>query len=71
MGKSSFSFKKQSVEVSSLKEADLGSDVAYWRSRPAEERFAAVEFLRQQFYDYDPATARVSRVLEIVERDAV
>lgn len=42
-------------------------DRAYWLSRPPEERLAAMEFLRQMVYGYDPATARVERVLEIVE----
>ena len=42
-----------------------GDDLAYWLSRTPQERLAAVEFLRQMMYGYDPATARVERVLEV------
>jgi len=44
---------------------DEGTDLEYWLSRPPEERLAAVEYLRQMMYGYDPATARMERVLEI------
>lgn len=44
---------------------DEGTDLDYWLSRTPEERLAAVEFLRQMMYGYDPATARMERVLEI------
>lgn len=37
----------------------------YWRGRPAEERLAAVEFLRRQ---HDGTGARLRRVLELVDR---
>jgi hypothetical protein len=39
--------------------------LAYWRGRPAEERIAAVEFLRRQFIG---PGARLQRVLRITER---
>jgi hypothetical protein len=42
-------------------------DVAYWRTRPIEERLEAVEFLRQMNYGYDPTTAKIQRVLRVVE----
>lgn len=44
---------------------DEGNDLEYWLSRTPEERLAAVEYLRQMMYGYDPATARMERVLEI------
>ena len=44
---------------------DEGNDLQYWLSRPPEERLAAVEFLRQMMYGYDPVTARVERILEV------
>jgi len=56
---------KSVFSVSGLE--DPPDDRAYWLSRPPEERLAAMEFLRQMVYGYDPATARVERVLEIVE----
>jgi hypothetical protein len=48
---------------------DPPDDVAYWRSRPPAERLAAVEFLRQTTYGYDPTTVRLQRVLEIAQRE--
>ena len=43
-------------------------EVDYWRDRPAAERIAAIEFLRQQFFaPYDPARDRIQRTLRIVE----
>lgn len=39
----------------------------YWRSRPAAERVAAVEFLRRQ---WSGTGARLQRVLRTVERPA-
>ena len=37
----------------------------YWRTRPTEERLAAVEFLRRQ---HDGARAGLRRVLQLVDR---
>ncbi len=45
--------------------ADQDDDLEYWLSRTPQERLAAVEFLRQLTYGYNPATARMERVLEI------
>jgi hypothetical protein len=39
---------------------------AYWHSKTPRERMAALELMRQKAYGYDPATARVQRVLEII-----
>lgn len=44
---------------------DQGTDLAYWLTRTPQERLAAVEFLRQMMYGYDPTTARMERVLEV------
>ena len=38
----------------------------YWRTKSIQERLAALELTRQIFYGYDPATARLQRVLEVV-----
>jgi len=40
---------------------------AYWKRRTPEERLAALEFLRQVMYGYDPVSDRVERVLEVAE----
>lgn len=43
------------------------NDRQYWLSKTPEERFEALEVLRQIAYGYDPATARLQRVLEITQ----
>jgi hypothetical protein len=40
---------------------------AFWLSKNPQERLQALEFLRQTLYGYDPATARVQRVLRVLE----
>jgi hypothetical protein len=53
--------------VSSFEEAEA-KDRAYWLSKAPIERFAACELLRQITYGYDPATTRLPRTFEILER---
>jgi hypothetical protein len=46
---------------------DTPSDAkAYWQTKTMQERLAALEFIRQVIYGYDPDTARVQRVLEVL-----
>jgi hypothetical protein len=40
---------------------------SYWRTRTPDERLAALEFLRQVMYGYDPVSDRIQRVLEVAE----
>ncbi|HSR51051.1 MAG TPA: hypothetical protein VLV83_09485 [Acidobacteriota bacterium] len=56
---------KTTLSVSSLGE-DAG-DKEFWLSKTPQERLQTVELLRQLNYGYDPDTARLQRVLEIVE----
>jgi hypothetical protein len=56
---------RQSIEIARL--AARSNDRAYWLSRTPEERFEALELLRQIAYGYDPATERLQRVLEITQ----
>lgn len=51
--------------VTSLYESD---EKEYWLSKTPEERLQALELMRQIIYGYDPATARLQRVLEIAQR---
>jgi hypothetical protein len=63
--RSKYRLDKTAITVADI---DAPSDhVAYWRTRPIEERLEAVEMLRQMNYGYDPATARVLRVLKVLE----
>lgn len=41
----------------------------YWRNKTPHERLQAVETTRQMIYGYDPASTRLQRVLEVVERE--
>lgn len=57
---------KKVVRKSSLQ--DLQSpkqDLAYWMSRPAEERVAAVDFLRRQYYGN---SKKLRRVVQVIQR---
>jgi hypothetical protein len=56
---------KRFFSVASL--ADAADEKAYWLSRTPAERLEAVELFRQLNYGYDPATARLQRVLEVAE----
>ncbi len=56
---------KTSFEIISMNQESNDRD--FWLTRPVEERLNAIEFLRRQFYDYDPVTSRLQRVLEIAE----
>ena len=59
---------KSAVEIiSSFEEADR-KDREYWLAKSPIERLAACELVRQLTYGYDPATARLPRVFEILER---
>lgn len=51
---------------SSFEEAEA-ADRHYWHSRTPEERLEAVELMRQSAYGYNPATARLQRVLEFAQ----
>lgn len=44
-------------------------DRQYWLSKTPDERFEALEILRQIAYGYDPATERLQRVFEVVKLD--
>jgi hypothetical protein len=52
-------------EVGSLDDED--PDKAYWHAKSPRERMEALELLRQIIYGYDPASARLQRVLEVAE----
>jgi len=56
---------KTAISIGNL--ADPSDEMAYWLSQTALERLAALEFMRQTVYGYDPATARLQRVIEVIE----
>jgi hypothetical protein len=46
---------------------DEPDDLAYWLQQPPEERLAAIEFLRQQFFAYGEARQELRRFFEVTE----
>ena len=62
---SELQMKRTILSVRPLSEE--GDDRAFWLSRTVEERFVAAEQMRQMAYGYDPTTARLQRVLRVVE----
>ena len=60
-----FRIDRSKLSVTSL--SDKSDDKAYWLSKTPQERLAALELMRQINYGYDPTTARLERVFEIVE----
>ena len=53
------------LTITSLEEDTSQQDLAYWLSRPSEERLAAVELLRERVFDLPQP---IERVLDIAER---
>lgn len=47
---------------------EQSDEKGYWLSKTPSERLEAIEQIRQIVYGYDPATTRLQRVLEVVER---
>jgi hypothetical protein len=47
---------------------DESDEKAYWRDQLPVARLGALELLRQVMYAYDPTTARLQRILAVVER---
>jgi hypothetical protein len=41
---------------------------AYWRGQSPVARLHALELMRRVMYGYDPATARLQRILAVVSR---
>ena len=39
-------------------------DLSYWMSRPTEERVAAVDYLREQYYGSTERLQRIARVIQ-------
>lgn len=48
--------------------ADEADELAFWLEQTPEQRLQALELLRQVMDGYDPATARLQRVLTIAQR---
>ena len=49
---------------------DRGGDVRFWRRQPVAKRLEGVELLRQTAHAYDPAAARLPRLLTLRNKRA-
>jgi hypothetical protein len=58
--------RKKIVQKSNLHNPEIAKeDISYWMSRPAEERIAAVDYLREQYYG---STERLQRIIRVIQR---
>lgn len=57
---------RRCISVGTLSAGD--DTKAFWAAKSPQERLQALELNRQIFFAYDPTTARLQRVLEVVER---
>jgi hypothetical protein len=61
------SYQFDRAEFSIGRASDPQNDWEFWCSRPIEERWAAVELLRQAFYGEDAISGAFQRVFEITQ----
>jgi hypothetical protein len=66
MAKSPFKLNKTLFSFATHAELKAAERM-FWLSKTPLERLAATELMRQINYGYDPLTARVQRVLTVVE----
>lgn len=67
MDKDETTFRMDKTAISLAKLGDETDEKAYWLSRTPLERLAALEYMRQVAYGYDPDTERLQRVIEVIE----
>ncbi len=60
-------FRLDRTQFSVVSLTDPDDSVAYWLSRPVEERLRALELLRRTFYGYTSASEGLQRVLEVAQ----
>jgi len=60
-------FRLDRTQFSVVRLTDPDDAVAYWLSRPVEERLRALELLRRTFYGYTSAGEGLQRVLEVAQ----
>jgi hypothetical protein len=66
-------FENARVDRTALSKAPLarqGHDREHWLAQSPRQRLEALELMRQLNYDYDPDTARLSRLHRPVKRKA-
>lgn len=61
-----FKVDRTVISTVPLEDSDK-DDLTYWLSKSPLERLIALEILRQQFYQYDPLSARLQRVFSTID----
>ena len=61
----SFRLDKSALAVTPL--SDESEEKDYWRHKSPEERWQALESMRQIIYGYDPFTSRLQRVFAVTQ----
>lgn len=56
---------KSKISFSDLK--DYNDEVQFWKSKSPQERFLAIELMREILYGKDATSARLQRILGIVD----
>jgi hypothetical protein len=59
-----FRLNKEAISVGPLDNDE--QQRLYWSRASTDERLAALEFMRQVVYGYDPASPRLQRLLTVV-----
>jgi hypothetical protein len=67
MDKNKLRVDRSALSVTSLDAQDK-EEKRYWQKKTPHERLEAMEMTRQIVYGYDPATTRLQRVFEVIER---
>lgn len=70
MGRLTDAYRIDKTAFSTGSITDPSRDREYWLRQSPTQRLAGIEFMRQVFYGYDPATVRLQTVLEVVELGA-
>ncbi len=60
---------KTALSIIDFRDQDPLKTTRYWLSKTSQERWHAIEYLRQVAYGYDRTRAGLQRVFEIVERE--
>lgn len=58
---------KTAVSIADLDSSDL-EETEFWLTKTPEERFIALEILRQRFFDYANTARGLQRFFEVVEQ---
>jgi hypothetical protein len=65
----SYRLDKTAFSIIDFRDQDPLENTRYWLTKTPQERWDAIEYLRQVAYGYDPTRTRLQRVFEITQRE--